>query len=262
MKQGTVTVLGSGTSMGVPTIGCDCAVCHSRDSQRPHPPFGDAGMGRPSHYYRQRTRLPRASDTGGHQSPGRGALYPWPRRPHLGSRRFTSADLSAGDRRRAASALCQAGDGAHPALGLQIRLRRKLQVRRPGQGGGARVHRTIRISGPPSAAGAGNARRCRDYRLPRRTICLSGRRFSSVPDSSIEILQGVELVFLDALRHTPHPTHSTVASSLQVAARIGASQTFFTHISHDLAHQATNQTLPPGVRLAYDGLRVQTDLES
>ncbi len=49
--------------------------------------------------------------------------------------------------------------------------------------------------------------------------------FSSVPDSSIALLQGVELVFLDALRHEPHPTHSTVENSLKVAARIGAAQT-------------------------------------
>jgi phosphoribosyl 1,2-cyclic phosphate phosphodiesterase len=86
--------------------------------------------------------------------------------------------------------------------------------------------------------------------------------FSSIPDSSIEMLKGVDVVFLDALRHEPHPTHSTVANSLKVAARIGAAQTYFTHISHDLGHEATNQTLPPGVRLAYDGLRIEIDLES
>jgi phosphoribosyl 1,2-cyclic phosphate phosphodiesterase len=85
--------------------------------------------------------------------------------------------------------------------------------------------------------------------------------FSSVPDESIKMLEGVGVVFLDALRHEPHPTHSTVANSLQVAARIGAAETYFTHISHDLAHEATNRTLPPGVRLAYDGLRVEIDLE-
>jgi phosphoribosyl 1,2-cyclic phosphate phosphodiesterase len=86
--------------------------------------------------------------------------------------------------------------------------------------------------------------------------------FSTVPESSIEMLQGVEVVFLDALRHEPHPTHSTVANSLKIAARIRATQTYFTHISHDLAHEATNQALPPEVRLAYDGLRIEIDLES
>jgi phosphoribosyl 1,2-cyclic phosphate phosphodiesterase len=76
------------------------------------------------------------------------------------------------------------------------------------------------------------------------------------------MLEGVQVVFLDALRHEPHPTHSTVANSLNIAARIGAAQTYFTHISHDLAHETTNQALPPEVRLAYDGLRVAIDLES
>ena len=86
--------------------------------------------------------------------------------------------------------------------------------------------------------------------------------FSAVPEHSIEVLEGVDVVFLDALRHVPHPTHSTVENSLQVAARIGAAQTYFTHICHDLPHEATNRTLPPGVRLSYDGLRIEIDLEN
>jgi phosphoribosyl 1,2-cyclic phosphate phosphodiesterase len=86
--------------------------------------------------------------------------------------------------------------------------------------------------------------------------------FSAIPEASMAMLDGVELVFLDALRHEPHPTHSTVANSLKIAERIGAAQTYFTHISHDLGHEATNKTLPANVRLAYDGLRIETDLES
>jgi phosphoribosyl 1,2-cyclic phosphate phosphodiesterase len=85
--------------------------------------------------------------------------------------------------------------------------------------------------------------------------------FSTVPEESFRILAGVELLFLDALRHVPHPTHSTVADSLKIAARIGAAQTYFIHMSHDLAHEATDRTLPPGVHLAYDGLRAEIDLE-
>jgi phosphoribosyl 1,2-cyclic phosphate phosphodiesterase len=86
--------------------------------------------------------------------------------------------------------------------------------------------------------------------------------FSMVPNDSLSMLEGVQVVFLDALRHVPHPTHSTVENSLEIASRIGAEQTYFTHMSHDMAHEATNQTLPPGVWLAYDGLRVEIDLES
>jgi phosphoribosyl 1,2-cyclic phosphate phosphodiesterase len=86
--------------------------------------------------------------------------------------------------------------------------------------------------------------------------------FSAIPESSFALLEGVSVIFLDALRHEPHPTHSTVENSLQIAARIGARETYFTHISHNLAHEATNKSLPAGVQLAYDGLKIPIELES
>ncbi|MCS7025636.1 MAG: MBL fold metallo-hydrolase [Bryobacteraceae bacterium] len=79
---------------------------------------------------------------------------------------------------------------------------------------------------------------------------------SEIPEESLEKLKGVDVVFLDALRHKPHPTHSTVAQSLAYANRIAARLTYFTHISHDLPHEATESELPSHVRLAYDGLQV------
>jgi phosphoribosyl 1,2-cyclic phosphate phosphodiesterase len=77
-----------------------------------------------------------------------------------------------------------------------------------------------------------------------------------VPDASFALLAGVKTIVLDALRHRPHPTHFTVAEALAVAARIQPRQTFLTHICHDLPHVATNEALPPGVELAYDGLQL------
>ena len=62
---------------------------------------------------------------------------------------------------------------------------------------------------------------------------------------------------IDALRHRPHPTHFTVEEALAAAARIGAERTWLTHICHDLPHAATNASLPAGVELAYDGLRIE-----
>ena len=62
--------------------------------------------------------------------------------------------------------------------------------------------------------------------------------------------------FLDALRHKPHPTHSTVQQSLRTVQMLGPRRAYFTHISHDLPHHATEQMLPNHVRLAYDGLRI------
>jgi phosphoribosyl 1,2-cyclic phosphate phosphodiesterase len=70
------------------------------------------------------------------------------------------------------------------------------------------------------------------------------------------------VLFLDALRHKPHPTHSTVAQSLKWVEELKPRRTFFTHICHDLGHAATEATLPLGVRLAYDGLEIVVEQSS
>ena len=80
---------------------------------------------------------------------------------------------------------------------------------------------------------------------------------SGIPDASWALLGGLETLAIDALRHRPHPTHFTVAQALDVSARVGARRTWLTHICHDLPHAATNASLPAGVELAYDGLRIE-----
>jgi len=84
--------------------------------------------------------------------------------------------------------------------------------------------------------------------------------FSQIPEPSLELLQGLDIVFLDALRYRPHPTHSTVEHSLGIVERIKPRQAFFTHICHDLGHEETNAALPPNVRLAHDGLKVDFEI--
>jgi len=64
------------------------------------------------------------------------------------------------------------------------------------------------------------------------------------------------VLFLDALRHKPHPTHSTVERSIRTVAQLAPRRAFFTHISHDLPHSETESALPPHIRLAYDGLEI------
>lgn len=83
---------------------------------------------------------------------------------------------------------------------------------------------------------------------------------SSIPEPGFELLQGVEVLVLSALRHKPHPSHATVEQAVAWARRIGARQTWFTHISHDLGHDETNRMLPADVRMAYDGLSVPVTL--
>lgn len=82
---------------------------------------------------------------------------------------------------------------------------------------------------------------------------------SEVPEASIAKLAGLDVLFLDALRHKAHPSHSTLATSVETALRIQAKRTFFTHMSHDLPHEATEKTLPPAVFLAYDGLELEVN---
>jgi phosphoribosyl 1,2-cyclic phosphate phosphodiesterase len=78
----------------------------------------------------------------------------------------------------------------------------------------------------------------------------------SVPPEVREQIMDVEVLAIDALRHRPHPTHLSVEEALEVAASIRARRTWFTHICHDLGHAETEAALPDGVHMAYDGLTI------
>ncbi|MFQ5413660.1 MAG: MBL fold metallo-hydrolase [Phycisphaerae bacterium] len=80
---------------------------------------------------------------------------------------------------------------------------------------------------------------------------------SHIPDTSLARLAGLDVLILDALRRTPHPTHFNLEQAVDMAARIGAARTLFTHIAHELKHEATNADLPDGMALAYDGQRLR-----
>jgi phosphoribosyl 1,2-cyclic phosphate phosphodiesterase len=73
-------------------------------------------------------------------------------------------------------------------------------------------------------------------------------------DLAWPLLEGLDVLVLDALRLRPHPTHFSLDEAIETARRIGAGRTFFTHMCHDLGHEATNARLPAGMSLAYDGL--------
>lgn len=80
---------------------------------------------------------------------------------------------------------------------------------------------------------------------------------SRIPDGSWPLLDGVRTLVIGALRDRPHPTHFTVDQAVAAIQRIGPERAYLTHIAHDLPHAATCARLPAGVQLAYDGLTLQ-----
>ena len=80
---------------------------------------------------------------------------------------------------------------------------------------------------------------------------------SEIPEPSYPLLEGLEVLILDALRPRPHPTHLTVEQALSVMERLKVPRGYCTHIAHELGHEETNARLPSHVRLAYDGLQVE-----
>jgi phosphoribosyl 1,2-cyclic phosphate phosphodiesterase len=84
--------------------------------------------------------------------------------------------------------------------------------------------------------------------------------FSTIPEAAMNELKGLDLLFLDALRHRPHPTHSSLQESLKIVEELNPKRAFFVHMSHDLGHEETNRTLPSHVRLAHDGLKLEFEI--
>lgn len=77
---------------------------------------------------------------------------------------------------------------------------------------------------------------------------------NGISDESLRALEGVQVLVLDALRPRPHPTHFSLDQAIAMSKRIGAAQTYFTHIGHEMGHEETTSRLPAGIGLAYDGL--------
>jgi phosphoribosyl 1,2-cyclic phosphate phosphodiesterase len=79
---------------------------------------------------------------------------------------------------------------------------------------------------------------------------------SAIPDESVPLLADLDLLVIDALRPTPHPAHFSLPEALEAIARLGPRRALLTHITHHLPHERTGRDLPPGVEMAYDGLVV------
>jgi len=79
---------------------------------------------------------------------------------------------------------------------------------------------------------------------------------SAIPEESMKLLQGLDVLVIDALRYTPHPHHFNIAGAVAVSEEIGAGKTFLTHLTHEISH-TDGASLPKGIFLAYDGLSIE-----
>jgi phosphoribosyl 1,2-cyclic phosphate phosphodiesterase len=258
--KATLTVLGSGTSMGVPTIGCNCAVCTSTDprDRRTRPSImvqwnGHTVLIDTTPDFREQAIRERISKidailyTHGHADHILGLDDV---RPLSFSRITGGGKIPLFATEDTAQTLRQVFryifDGDYKYGGLaQVEL---CPVEGPVEIGGAKFVPLIVNHGdyPIEAYRFGSAAYLTD--------------FSSVPEETMDQLQGLDILFLDALRHHPHPTHSSVKQSLGIVERLKPRRAFFTHISHDLPHQKTNAELPGNVRLSHDGLRLDFEI--
>jgi phosphoribosyl 1,2-cyclic phosphate phosphodiesterase len=256
--QATLTVLGSGTSMGVPTIGCNCAVCHSTDphDRRTRPSVMVTYNGR--HVLIDTTPDFREQALRENITHLDAVLYTHTHADHLlGIDDLRPLSFKHKPNRLPLYATPEAGEFMRTMFRYIFEANYKF-------GSLARVELRP-IDGPVELFGA----RFEPVTVIHGETPILGFRFGSaayltdhsdVPLDTLEKLRGLDILFLDALRHTPHPTHSTVEQSLKIVDEVKPKRTFFTHICHDLPHEATNAALPPNVRLAYDGMKLEFEI--
>lgn len=251
-----ITVLGSGTSVGVPTIGCHCDVCSSTDPR-------DKRL-RPSILIRYGTynvvvdttpdfrqqvlragieRVDAILFTHSHADHilGLDDIRPFNFRQRGSIPVFGSAETIAALRTVFRYIFDETGsESSVPRIETKI-------LNGPVELGGLEFIPVLLAHGRGTVYGFrfGNAAYLTDH--------------SDIPEESLEQLRGLDVLFLDALRYKPHPTHSTVERSLKWVEQLTPRRAFFTHICHDLRHQRAESLLPAHVRLAYDGLEITVE---
>jgi phosphoribosyl 1,2-cyclic phosphate phosphodiesterase len=262
----TLTFLGTGTSMGVPTLGCTCAVCTSAVSAEGDPRNRRT---RPSIRleFNEKTVL---IDTG----PDFHAQAIRERLTHVDAVFYTHhhADHILGmDDLRPLSFRTAAGIPLFVDANTEAVLRRVFHYTFRTDD---RYPTSARVSLNPLPEGAGAEIPLFNaifQRIPvthgRETI--TGYRFgqaayltdmSDIPAESLPYLQNLDILILDALRPKPHPSHSHLEKSIAYVEQLKPKRAFFTHMSHELDHAATELLLPENIRLAYDGLQVHFDI--
>ena len=259
MAELTITFLGTGTSQGVPVIGCDCAVCRSDDPRDKRTraalyvetPEGawvvDTGPDFRAQALRERVRRVDA------------VVYTHAHTDHI----MGFDDLRV---------FCQGGREmpVHASPETMADLTRVFVFAFNGENRwpGYMLPHPRLVEGPFMLG----ATEVTPLPLEHGRTAVNGYLFSRdgvplaaylsdckrVPEAAIERIRGVRHLIVDALRHKPHPTHMNIDEALALAQKVGPGQTRDTHLCHDLAHAATEAALPAGVRVAYDGMRIET----
>ena len=255
-----ITVLGSGTSVGVPTIGCRCAVCRSDDP---------------------RDRRLRPSILVSYLAQGRQRNVVVDTTPD-----FRQQALAAGF--TGLDAILYTHSHADHIMGLDdvrpFNYGRRERIPAFGMPDTIDVlERIFPYAFIEAETHPGGLPRVTAHRIESESIRLHGLDFtpvpiwhgktpivgfrfgqaayltdhSDIPESSLPLLQDLDVLFLDALRREPHPSHSTVEQALRWVERLRPKRAYFTHICHDLSHAAVSAELPAGVGLAYDGLSIE-----
>jgi phosphoribosyl 1,2-cyclic phosphate phosphodiesterase len=252
---GRVTFLGTGTSHGVPAIGCRCATCLSDDphDRRWRPSILIELAGGTTLLIDTSPDL-RSQALAFANSRIDAILYTHAHADHL----LGLDDIRRFNEMQGGPIPCY----ADRATLAELRRTFAYAFGPDGAGGGVPRVTLFAVEGPFSLGGAEIV----PVPIMHGTQPILGFRIgsfayltdcSSIPAASWALLSGVRELALDALRKRPHPTHFSVAEALAVVDRLRPERTWLTHLCHDLPHQATSARLPAGVMLAYDGLRVE-----
>ncbi len=248
----TITLLGTGTSHGIPMVACDCAVCTSPDphDRRSRPSilvnYGDRAILvdtspelRLQCVANSVKRVDAVLFTHHHADHVCGLddlrRFNWVMKAVLPC--YASPDTAAELRRMFSYAFEE--DPSYPSAAPRLELHEIDGA--PLDLFDRRIVPIPLLHGPMPILG---------FRFGSFAYCTD---CSVIPDESFDSLRDLDVLVLDALRRTPHPTHFNLEQAVDHAHRIGAKQTLFTHIAHELKHADTNAELPDGMALAHDG---------